>query len=118
MIGFILVSVSTAGLGLISNIKSPKSFKYAAIVLRFFQGQGDVLLQITCYSVVTSTFSNDIVRYIGYIEIAAGIGLGLGPSIGSIVFGLTDFQWTMYFFAGLNVFALIICYLFIPNELN
>ena len=50
-----------------------------------------MLLQITCYSVVTSTFSNDIVRYIGYIEIAAGVGLGLGPSIGSVVFGLLGF---------------------------
>ena len=42
----------------------------------------------------------------------------MGPSIGSIVFGLSDFQITMYFFAGLNLVALIICYLFIPNELN
>ena len=45
-----------------------------------------MLLQITGYSVVTQIFSDDIMRYIGYIEISVGVGLGMGPTIGSVVF--------------------------------
>jgi MFS family permease len=36
LIGFILLSASTAGLGLIANVKTPRTFKYLAIMLRFF----------------------------------------------------------------------------------
>ena len=84
--GFTLLTVTTGGLGAISHIRNPYYFKYTACILRFFQGQGDVLLQITGYSVVTSVFSTDIMKYIGYIEICVGLGLGLGPVIGSFFF--------------------------------
>ena len=57
-------------------------------------------------------------KYIGYIEISCGIGLGLGPSVGSIVYGYFQYQDTMYFFAGLNVLALLLCFFYIPYELN
>lgn len=44
------------------------------------------MLQVTGYSVVCSVFSDDIMRYIGYIEICVGLGLGLGPVLGSVVY--------------------------------
>jgi MFS family permease len=118
LLGFGLVTITTAGLGAIAKVKKPLAFKYLAIFLRFFQGQGDVMLQITGYSVITQIFSDDIMKYIGYIEIACGIGLGLGPSIGSILYGWLYYERTMYFFAGLNVAAFFICMKYIPTELN
>jgi MFS family permease len=42
--GFFMLTGTTFGLGAISRISDPHLFKYIAIVLRFFQGQGDVLL--------------------------------------------------------------------------
>jgi MFS family permease len=81
------MTTSTFGLGLIGLYDDPILFKYTAIVLRFFQGTGDTLLQITCYSIITNVFSDDIMKYITYIEITVGVGLGLGPSLGSAVYG-------------------------------
>jgi len=112
------MTLTTTGLGVIANIYEPKTFKWCAVVLRFFQGQGDVLLQITGYSVITSIFSHDIMRYIGYIEISVGVGLGLGPTIGSVVYKYLYYQNTMYFFGALNFAALLICQCMIPSELN
>lgn len=77
-----------------------------------------MLLQITGYSVVTQIFSDDIMRYIGYIEISVGVGLGMGPTIGSIVFKYLYYEWTMYFFGFLNLVALLICTVLLPNFLN
>jgi len=57
-------------------------------------------------------------KYIGYIEISVGVGLGMGPTIGSIVFKFMDYQYTMYFFGFLNLFGLIVCYFLIPSVLN
>ena len=56
--------------------------------------------------------------YIKYIEIAVGLGLGVGPLAGDLLFEKTDFAITMYCFGALNLFTLIMCILMIPNELN
>lgn len=86
VVGFILMTITTCGLGAISYINNPYVFKYSACVLRFFQGQGDVLLQITGYSIITGIYSSEMIKYIGYIEICVGVGLGMGPVIGSLVY--------------------------------
>jgi len=57
-------------------------------------------------------------KYIGYIEISVGVGLGLGPTIGSVVFKFLGYEDTMYFFGGLNFLALVICCSLIPGALN
>lgn len=57
--------------------------------------------------------------YIKYIEISVGLGLGIGPLAGDALYeGTEDFALSMYCFGGLNLFTLILCYCFIPNELN
>lgn len=76
------------------------------------------MLQITAYSVITQIFSSEIMKYIGYVEISVGVGLGLGPTIGSIIFTYTDYQWTMYAFGAINFFALLLCFALIPSVLN
>jgi hypothetical protein len=32
-------------------------------------------------------FSEDVMKYIAYIEIVVGLGLGIGPTLGSAVYG-------------------------------
>jgi MFS family permease len=86
LFGFFLLTTTTFGLGLISNIKDTTTFEYAAIGIRFFQGSGDIILQVTCYSLVTSNFTEDLMKYISYIELTVGIGLSLGPALGSVVY--------------------------------
>lgn len=58
LVGFFLMTATTFGLGALEHVNNANSFKYIGILLRFFQGQGDILLQITCYTVVTNVFSD------------------------------------------------------------
>ena len=74
--------ISTGGLGAIEVIKNGNQFRYIALGLRFIQGAGDIMLQITCYGVICQLFTDDIMKYIGYIEISVGVGGGIGPFIG------------------------------------
>ena len=67
---------------------------------------------------ITSIFSDQIMKYIGYIEISVGVGLGLGPTLGSIVYNKLDYEGTMYMFGCLNFVTMLICILLIPSELN
>jgi len=77
-------------------------------------------LQITCYSIITSVFKDDLIKYITYIEIIAGLGLTLGPCIGSLIYGTFHFgfEYTMYAFGIINAIGMVICMLLIPSSLN
>ena len=63
-------------------------------------------------------YVDDILNMIRNIEICEGLGLSLGTSIGSIVYGTLGYKWTIYVFGFLNLLAMMEAYILIPNELN
>ena len=63
-------------------------------------------------------YVDDIMNMVRYIEICVGLGLGLGPFLGSTVYGTFGYKWTIYMFGFFNLFALILAFILIPNELN
>lgn len=118
LLGFLLLTGTTFGIGLLADFTNADMFKYTGMALRFFQGFGDILLQITIYTVISEVFSDDLLAAITKIEITVGLGLGLGPFIGSIVYESLLFKGTMFLFGGLNAIAMVLCYLCIPSALN
>jgi len=118
IVGFFLITVTTFGLGVIHYIKNYQVFYFSALALRFFQGQGDVLLQFTGYCIITNVYSDQVMRAISWIEIIVGLGLGVGPLLGSVVYPYLDYAGTMYAFGALNLLTMIYCYCKIPNALN
>jgi MFS family permease len=58
IVGFAFLTMATFGLGAIALYENPRAFYWTAIGLRFIQGAGDVFLQITCYSVITTIYSD------------------------------------------------------------
>mmetsp|Transcript_12602 Transcript_12602/g.21202 ORF Transcript_12602/g.21202 Transcript_12602/m.21202 type:complete len:214 (+) Transcript_12602:209-850(+) len=118
LFGFGILTLATFGLGGIARFENSRAFLYVALGLRFLQGQGDVLLQITGYSIVTSVFNDQVLKYMSYIEIAVGFGLGVGPVIGEILDAQFGYEITMYFFGLINLVGVLICFAMIPNELN
>ena len=82
------------------------------------------MLQITGYSVITAIYADDMMRYIGYIEMCVGVGLGVGPVMASFIQGQISsdsnisYPYTMYIFGGMDLLALTLCIFMIPNSLN
>ena len=118
IVGFAMVTITTFMLGMVQDIHHPKTFMYVACTLRFFQGQGDVLLQITGYSIITSTFRDEITKYISMIEIFVGLGLGMGPLLGTVIYQAFDYKNTMNMFALISLVGTILCGILLPHELN
>ena len=50
-------------------------------------------------------YVEDIMNMIRYIEICVGLGLGLGPFLGSLVYSSLRYQGTIYLFGFLNLFG-------------
>ena len=66
---------------------------------------------------ITQIYADDMMRYIAYIEICVGLGLGLGPVFGSAL-GFLGYSNEMYAFGAMNMVAILLCIVFIPNALN
>jgi MFS family permease len=87
-------------------------------VLRFFQGQGNGIVQFCSYTIITGLYQDELLLYMSYIELAVGLGFGLGPTIGGILSPYLHYQFTMYFFGGLTLIGMAICYFLMPKKLN
>lgn len=61
LIGFVILTAATFGLGAIARVSDPHWFKYLAVALRFVHGIGCIILQVTSYSIVTSLYPDDLV---------------------------------------------------------
>jgi len=77
-----------------------------------------VLLQVTCYSIVTSVFKEDMEKYVTLVEVASMLGEGLGPFIGAAVQPFLGYAYTMYLFGILNAIGFIVCIIITPSVLN
>lgn len=54
----------------------------------------------------------------GFIEIAVGLGLGLGPTVGSFVFNFLRYEKTLYFFSLCSFLALLTNSVLIPKSVD
>lgn len=57
-------------------------------------------------------------KYIGYIEIAVGVGGGIGPFLGGQIYPLIGYEYTMYVFTGFCLLGVFLGMCLIPGELN
>jgi hypothetical protein len=75
---------------------------------------------VTCFTIISNTFADQIAKYIGYVEICAGVGYGIGPSLGHGLYEGANLGYanTMYTFAGINCVTFILCVFMLPNSLN
>ena len=88
LLGLTLLSLTTVGLGMLDLISKTawKEFYGAALAVRMTQGYANSLTVTTLYSIVSQNYKENKAVYIGYMEAACGVGLVLGPTIGSAIF--------------------------------
>lgn len=89
IIGLIAVILATYMLGFLAYFKKDQwlEFYLLAILARLIQGYGDSLAITTIFSVVSSAYPDNKAKYISMLEAAGGLGLMIGPPIGSIIYG-------------------------------
>ena len=54
----------------------------------------------------------------GFLEAAAGLGLMIGPPLGSIIYGHLGYAWAFYFFTILLAYNLVCLIVLMPASLN
>lgn len=61
-------------------------FFVLSLAFRVVQGTASAAIQICAYSFATNEMSHDRDTYIGYVEMALGVGDMIGPAIGSFIY--------------------------------
>jgi MFS family permease len=101
--GYILCIAATVGFGLCANIvpkqtkenraddSGSKLFFGLSLLIRFFQGVGDSMVATSAYSIVSIEFPHQREVYIGYCQTAVGLGLLMGPVIGTSIYGAVGY---------------------------
>lgn len=72
----------------------------------------------TSMSLISSNFPLEKEKYISYIGASMGVGLMLGPPLGSFIYGKWNFASVFYFFSVWIFIMLIFQTLFIPSSYN
>jgi MFS family permease len=62
------------------------------LVARFIQGAASAFIQTACYILTTNMYPNDQEHIIGLMEAMTGVGILLGPVIGSALYAATNFE--------------------------
>lgn len=103
-------------------------FFIASLATRFFAGLGDALVQTSCknhfkiysvaYSVITLQFPENSDKYLGWAEAATGVGLMMGPALGSLTYQNLGYFYTFIAFGGFLLLGALILFLVLPSELN
>jgi MFS family permease len=113
--------------GLLTNFKNPWTFFGMCMVVRFIQGIGsafvdtagkNIVLIISAFSVITIEFKEQSDKYIGYCEAASGIGLAIGPVIGSIIYEASNYHLTFIIYGAILLGGTIIIGLILPSRVN
>lgn len=100
------------------NLSNSKVFFGLSLFVRFMQGLGDSMVATSAYSIVSIEFPHQREIYIGYVQTAVGLGLLLGPVIGTLIFSFAGYEGTFYILSGVLTCSLLITIFFLPNRLN
>ena len=104
--------------GFIERLDSKPGLLILGCVLRFLQGMASAFVQTTCYTIATNDFPEKQERLIGLLEAMAGLGLIVGPIIGSALYSFLGFELTFFVYGGVEVLLAIVIRFNVPDRRN
>jgi predicted MFS family arabinose efflux permease len=79
---------------------------------------GDQFVAIACFTIITISYPEDKETYIGLAEGCIGIGLMIGPALGSFFYEYLQYKGTFYAFSVLMFVCAIAAIFVLPDNLN
>lgn len=92
--------MSIVGLGLLDFVDDKLLFVLMSFVWKFLCGVGAGINSTSSFAIISTHFKEEREKYIGYMENASGLGLLLGPTVGSLLYKFGGYM--LPFFAMCN----------------
>ena len=133
--GLILMGLSNFFFGIIENMTGEAAIVSYAIALRLLQGKffkfltacltlflsvgvAGALLNVSCYSLASMWWPNDVEMALSLLEACSGIGMILGPIVGSAVYTILGFRLSFFVLGGLLIPVAFLTYCFFIRRLK
>ena len=87
-------------------------------MLRTIQGMAAATLNTTCWAIVTALYQRDGQKYLGILSAIIGVGLLIGPIVGSTLYTLFGFEGTFFIIGALFLFLIPVILKLIPESVN
>ena len=95
-LGLFMMGTAFIGLSLLESITSTGIYIYMHISLRILQGISSNLVQTTMYSISAYFYKEHQEAFLGYLQVMTGLGIALGPPVGSLFYILSGYNAVFY----------------------
>ena len=116
--GMLFMSISWIFLGLVPLIEDNRLMITATIICRLWQGFFKIFIQVTGLSIIIIIHPEDREKYIALFESAFGLGIGLGPVIGSVLYNLYGYFFVCLVISVLLLTLLVFLKICMPMHIN
>ena len=118
IIGLTSMGCSMIGYGALDMSPNLAVFTFFSFFFRFTQGCSSCSIQTTSYAIVSLCFPDQQEQYIGYLQTSIGVGLLIGPAIGSVLYSLFGFSYTFLIVAAYFLSLVPVMYILIPSSID
>lgn len=116
--GMLLLGLSMVAFGFIHFCPNTLVLTIVCLILRSVEGIAASMIVTTWYSIVAITYRANQLRYLGFLESTWGIGMMIGPLIGSILYDFFGFNITFYILGSVFVIISPFLYWIIPTYVD
>ena len=115
-IGTCVMGICFILFGLVDDMESTEAIFYYSLVLRLIQGSSSSFVQVTCYSIATNDFPEIKDKIVGWLEALTGLGLIMGPLIGSVLYSAVGFKHAFFIYGAFLVMLSIVIKMNFPSS--
>ena len=105
LIGQFLLVVQFSMLGSLDYIKDADTFFLLSIAAQMLGGLGGGANNCATMAIVSSMDLEDREKNIGFMEMAFGVGMLLGPMVGGVLYHFGDYKLPFFFFGKYNIIS-------------
>jgi len=110
MSGILAAGVASILFGLLNHLSDGLEFTIYCFIVRSVEAIGAAAFSTASYTYIMYVFPDDIGTAFGITETCVGVGMSLGPAIGSGLFALGGYGLPFYALGGLILLNLPICW--------
>ena len=116
--GMLIISLATLTFGLASLANNAGIFFLVSALARFLQGVADASISVAIPGIITLVYPEKSEKYLGYFNMAIGVGTCAGPVLGSLIYRFLGYGMTFACFATLIFVSFLVAAFVVPSKLN
>ncbi|XP_071853817.1 MFS-type transporter SLC18B1-like [Apostichopus japonicus] len=101
--------------GVLDKIEDRQTFLIYCLVIRSVEACGSAASMTASMTITANTFPNNVAQMMGILESFSGLGLMIGPPIGSLFYSIGGYSLPFYVLGGMSAATIVINIFLLPS---